>query len=174
MVATKNDPRNHPGAIIRWPILKVNENDFDPCTNPIIKWEKDILLEPADAQILVTFKHGLTILSHGQYPLVEIVDANLWNKDCEDALKIIYAEHGYEYNPKEHPALNENVDFSEFENSEPIEDEKTPITEIIEKKWNSLQKTTKISKLGDGETTVEVVELTESEFLKIILDIVTR
>lgn len=174
MVATKNDPRNHPGAIIRWPVLKVNEKDFDPHTNPIIKWEKDILLEPADAQILVTFKHGLTILSHGQYPLVELVEANLWNKYCEDALKIIYTEHGLNYDPKEHPEIKKNADMNLLENYERPTDEKTPITEIIEKKWNSLQKTTKIKKLGDGETTVEVVELTESEFLKIILDIVTR
>ena len=174
MVATKNDPSNHPGAIVRWPILKVNEKDFDPDTNPVIKWEKDILLEPADGQILVTLKHGMRILSHGQYPLVEIVEANFWNKDCEDALKIIYAEHGYEYDPKEHPALNENVNVRELDSCERPTDEKTPITEIIEKKWNSLQKITKIRKLGDGETTVEVVELTESEFLKVILDIVTR
>lgn len=86
MIYRGNEKENHKGSIVSWPILKKNENDTGK-DNPILRWEEGILLEPVNVQIVVTLEHGLRILSHGQYPLVEIVDADLWDESCDKKLE---------------------------------------------------------------------------------------
>ena len=74
MVYHGKEKENHAGSIVQYPILKVNEKDFDIETNPIIRWVKETLTEPVDGQIVCTEESGCHILSHGQYPMVVITE----------------------------------------------------------------------------------------------------
>ena len=78
-----NHSENHAGSIVRWPTLKYPERKVDYTNNPVEKMHEDILLEPVDGQILVTLNKGITILSAGEYPLVQIIDADLYDEECE-------------------------------------------------------------------------------------------
>jgi hypothetical protein len=82
-----NHKENHAGSIVKWPTLKYPERKVDYTSNPVEKMHEDILLEPVDGQILVTLNKGFTVLSAGEYPLVQIIDADLFDEECELRLK---------------------------------------------------------------------------------------
>lgn len=89
MIYHGNESQNHKGSIVKWKRLQKPENKFNERDNKVIEVIEDILLEPVNGQILVTLENGLKILSHGEYPLVEVIEADLWDETCEKKLKEI-------------------------------------------------------------------------------------
>ena len=95
MVYRGNEKENHRGSIVKYPKLRYPERDFgetvgfgkEASTNEVIEWVEDVLLEPVVVQIVVGLKHGMRILSRGEYPMVHIEDADLWSEECELRLK---------------------------------------------------------------------------------------
>jgi hypothetical protein len=89
MIYHGNESQNHKGSIVKWKRLQKPEKNLNNHDNKVIEIVEDILLEPVVGQILVTLEHGLLVLSHGEYPLVEVFEANLWDETCEKKLKEI-------------------------------------------------------------------------------------
>ena len=98
MIYHGNEPSNHRGSIVKWPKLKRPETPLgimDYSTgerNEVKEWREDILLEPVDGQIIVSLEYGVSILSSGEYPLVEITEADLWDEQCEIRYKQLIDE----------------------------------------------------------------------------------
>ena len=74
MIYRGGEKENHAGSIIRFPILWKNEDEMNEKTTPIVEWKDGILLAPVEGQLTFTEEYGLLALSHGQYPLVEIIE----------------------------------------------------------------------------------------------------
>lgn len=73
MIYRGQEQENHAGSIVRWPMLKKNEDNL--CEdNPIVGWREGILLAPVEGQLTFTEEYGLCVLDHGQFPLVEIIE----------------------------------------------------------------------------------------------------
>ena len=104
MIYKGNEPSNHKGSIVKWPRLKYPENQLDEYIyknkerNSVREWREDVLLEPVCGQIIVSLKYGLSVLSAGEYPLVEVTHADLWNKECE--LRLEQLKEKYRNNEK--------------------------------------------------------------------------
>ena len=90
-------PANHKGAIVRWPVLRFPEFPLDTIRdgvhNEVLRWEEDILLEPMDYQILLTFFHGVLVLPAEVAELVELEDVNMWDDECEKRKKELYEKY---------------------------------------------------------------------------------
>lgn len=97
MPITPQHPANHKGAIVRWPVLRFPESPLGEIKkgerNEILRWEEDILLEPMDYQILLTFFHGGLVLPAEVAKLVELEDVNMWDDECERRQKEIYEKY---------------------------------------------------------------------------------
>lgn len=95
MIYYGKEKENHKGSKVCYPILKVVEKKFNDYDNPIIEWVEGTLLEPVVGQIVITKEHGLSILSHGQYSMVKIIDDNLWDEECDEILRNIKDKLNY-------------------------------------------------------------------------------
>lgn len=89
-----NNPANHKGSIIRWKKYKYKKDQYGiryqyGITAIENGWNEDILLEPMDYQIVVTLNRGPLILSSDEAQSVELIDADLWDKSCEEKLEEI-------------------------------------------------------------------------------------
>lgn len=81
MIYHGGEPTNVPGAIVRYPRLRFPEHDLnytkgfgkDAIKNIVLEWIEGTLKEPVNGQVVVTKEHGLKILSHYEFPLVEII-----------------------------------------------------------------------------------------------------
>ncbi len=81
------NPANHKGSIVRWRRYKFIKNGMGGMEAVENGWNEDILMEPMDYQLVLTVYRGPIVLSSREARTVELIDADLWDEECEEKLR---------------------------------------------------------------------------------------
>lgn len=84
------NPANHKGSVVRWIHYKYEKNGTGGIEAIENGWNEDILMEPMDYQLVLTVYRGPIVLSSREAGTVELIDADLWDDECEDRLRKFY------------------------------------------------------------------------------------